>query len=271
MYKILTCEQETMACPQFNCCENIEINKTNLFCCEKGKRGEEDESVQLNSSDILYHQAGAVPLLVLPATEMDYTGFLAAEDIFHSDIHTFCRDDEGDIRLLVIQGFHFIPYFSKQVFESDEKDVKGPHSPRSRKKTISQLETTQPLLGKKLSEVMPPETLNVVKSLYEQTLDGKYLQMAVIWLGEPMVPFLVRSRVGFRHDGKVDNGTLLYTPLNSKNIVQSVDPKVLRTATDHKRSFSPSEPPSQEMKVRRQPLHRKTHSGILPTFRAIPE
>ena len=253
-----------MACPQFNCCENVEVTGTSLFCCGKGKEDNE-ESITLNDSkEVLYRQSGAVPLLVLPATEMEYNGFLSNEDIFHSDLHIFNKDEHGDIVLKVIQGHHFIPYFSKPVIE-ETKD-RTPQTPTRKE----YLENMQPLLGKKLKDVMPPETLQVVQTLYEQTLDGNYLQMTVIWLGEPMVPFLVRSRVGFRHDGKVDHGILIYSPLNSKSIVQNVDPQVLRSATNHKRSFSPVDgPPEQRMK--KQPLHRKTHSGILPTFRAIQE
>lgn len=257
-----------MACPQFNCCENVEVHGTSFFCCGKNK-DEEEESVTLkDSKEVLYRQAGAVPLLVLPATEMDYNGFLSNDDIFHSDLHIFDRNKDGDIVLKVIQGHHFIPYFSKHVID-DTKD-RTPQSPRTRGETISHLENTQPLLGKKLKEIMPRETLQVVQTLYEQTMDGNYLQMTVIWLGEPMVPFLVRSRVGFRHDGKVDHGTLIYSPLNSKSIIQNVDPQVLRSATNHKRSFSPVDGPP-EQRMRKQPLHRKTHSGILPTFRPIPE
>lgn len=180
-----------------NCCEGISISK--LFCnwCLSNKNKED-------ANQVLYTDS-IKQIVILSTPKIDFPEILLFEDLQETDIIIFSLDQENQIRFISVQGSHLLKALTATPADSNTNN-NNPNSPK-----LPKITNNKDLMGKTLQETLPDYIIRFLEPIYQQTLQGAYLQLTTMWMRTTQ---LVRTFPIFNHRKDIIAGIAITSPFN---------------------------------------------------------
>jgi hypothetical protein len=175
-----------------NCCEGMSISK--LFCnwCLSNKNKED-------ASQVLYTDS-IKQIVILSTPKIDFPEILLFEDLQETDIIIFSLDQENQIRFISVQGSHLLKALTATPSDNTSSSPKLP-----------KITNNKDLVGKTLQETLPDYIIRFLEPIYQQTLQGAYLQLTTMWMRTTQ---LVRTFPVFNHKKDIIAGIAITSPFN---------------------------------------------------------
>jgi len=173
-----------------NCCEGFSIRK--LFCSCGG-----DKEKKKHKEQVLYTDS-VKQIVILSTPQVEFPDLVVYEDIKNTDIAVFSTDEEGVIRFSSIQGMNMF----RSVQEAQE----------TRGDAHLNIKCPDDVAGHKLEDVLPDYMIRFLMPIYQQTLQGNYLQLTTMWLN---ATHLFRTFPIFNHRKQVIAGMAITCPFNN--------------------------------------------------------
>ena len=212
-----------------NCFQGLKIKELFCNCCAKKKPEEkEDEGTFENKIQ---------QIVVLATPQIDFPELIVYEDLKLSDIVIFSNNDDNETLFTSVSGTTLLkaiqaaappPTNADRIANEDGEEVKNSTSPktstpRGRLRAGSNNNTTpsndvwvpthpDDLCGKKAADVLPEYLKKFFLPLYRQTLQGNYLQLTILWLGNTQ---LLRTFPLMNHKKQVIGGMAVTSPYNT--------------------------------------------------------
>ncbi len=231
-----------------HCFEDCSVRS--LFCCPKGP--DDGNGAAAPKEEIIYTDT-MKQLVILSTPEIDFPELVLYEDIDGTEVTMFSQDEKGEMRLVAVQGLNM-----RRSAQSDAVSPEAVNSPRGPAEG-------DPIAGRLLSELFPDYMVRFLKPIYQQTLNGNYLQLTVMWLGRT---HLFRTFPIINHKKHVIGGISISTPYTNQ-LHEGLDQFALNTLP---RASSKAERKAHEPAVGarrmgtrgpRQQLMASSHSGML--------
>jgi hypothetical protein len=214
----------------FNCCG--ELNLASMFkgCCPRSK--------QLPKKEQIIYTDNVKQIVILSTPQIDVTEMVVFEDLANTEITMFTRDEQGAIRYIAVHGLDSFQHTSTNNASTIE--IKSPDD----------------IIGKTINEVLPEYMLRFLTPIYEQTLQGNFLQLTTMWRGGT---HLLRTFPIFDHKKRVIGGQVIMSPFNN-DFNGDINRFTLKPTHDQ-RMINPNQGPFNGPE--RQTIHYPHHSGIL--------
>jgi len=216
-----------------NCFQGLRIKELFCSCCTKKKPDDEksDEGTFAN-----YVQQ----IVVLATPQIDFPELIVYPDLKLSDIVIFSNNEDNETLFTSVSGTTLLkaiqaaappPVNADRLAAPlvDNDEVKVPTLPKTSTPrgnrtraastnappTISEIwvpTNPEDLCGKKLNDVLPDYLKKFLMPLYRQTLQGNYLQLTILWLGNTQ---LLRTFPLTNHKKQVIGGMAVTSPYNT--------------------------------------------------------
>lgn len=200
-----------------HCCEGFSIKR--LFCSCAGD--ESGKKTKKNKEQILYTDA-AKRVVILSTPQMEFPDLAVLEDLPLTDVAVFSADEEGVIRYTSIQGVNLF----RSVTEAQESyleemggveaafggglESKGEDSVGT---GFREVKCPEDVAGMTIEDALPKYMLRFLKPIYEQTLQGNYLQLMIMWMNST---HLFRTFPIFDHRKRVIGGMAITSPFTNQ-------------------------------------------------------
>jgi hypothetical protein len=207
----------------FNCCGELKLASMFKGCCPPS------QTKQVPKKEQIIYTDNVKQIVILSTPQIDVTEMVVFEDLENTEITMFTRDDKGIIRYIAVHGI--------ASFQHNE-EIKSPND----------------IIGKTIHEVLPEYMLRFLTPIYEQTLQGNFLQLTTMWRGST---HLLRTFPIFDHKKRVIGGQVIMSPFNNdfNGDINRFTLKPIDDGTNQRRMMNTG--------PERQTIHYPHHSGIL--------
>lgn len=224
-----------------NCFQGLRIKELFCSCCAK-KKPEDEESGDGKFANMVNQ------IVVLATPQIDFPELIVYPDLKLSDIVIFSNDENNDTLFTSVSGTTLLKAIQAAApppvnadrlappVDNDEVKVQAlpktstPRGNRTRAAstnarssdgggstppTIAEIwvpTNPEDLCGKKLNDVLPDYLKKFLLPLYRQTLQGNYLQLTILWLGNTQ---LLRTFPLTNHKKQVIGGMAVTSPYNT--------------------------------------------------------
>jgi hypothetical protein len=223
-----------------NCCEGFSIKK--LFCNCGGHKEKKKDKEQVLYTDSVKQ------IVILSTPQVEFPDLLVYEDIKNTDIAVFSSDDDGAIRFSSVQGMNMFRSVQEAQEDQEHSEIKNPED----------------VAGQRMEDVLPDYMIRFLMPIYQQTLQGNYLQLTTMWMN---ATHLFRTFPIFNHRKQVIAGMAITSPFNNdfngdinRFSLNVRDEKAAQKQRKSRRSAAPARAITQGP---RPQLMDNTHSGML--------
>jgi len=216
-----------------NCFQGLRIRELFCNCCAKKKP--EDEKAEEGKFSNNVNQ-----IVVLATPQIDFPELIVYPDLKLSDIVIFSNNEDNETLFTSVSGTTLLkaiqaasppPVNMDRLAPppTDSDEVKSPTLPKTStprgNRTRAASTNTPPMIpeiwvptnpedlcGKKAIDVLPDYLKKFLLPLYRQTLQGNYLQLTILWLGNTQ---LLRTFPLTNHKKQVIGGMAVTSPYNT--------------------------------------------------------